>query len=56
MEQWFVFNGVRILLTTGAALHEIQSWPPWQPEVILSICRDQVRVLHATVTVLHDPE
>jgi hypothetical protein len=47
METWFTFNGVGILLTTGRHLHEIQNWPAWEPDVILSVYEGEVRVLRS---------
>lgn len=44
MEQFILFNGVRILLTTGKRLSEVQNFVN-QADVILSVYPDEVMVL-----------
>lgn len=44
MEQLILFNGVRILLTTGQTVQEVQNYVD-QADVILSVYPDKVMVL-----------
>lgn len=45
MEQLIVFNGVKILLTTGQTLSEIQNFLEFKPDIIISVYPGDVRVL-----------
>lgn len=45
MEQLIVFNGVKILLTTGQNLYEIQNFTEENLDVILSVNPEYFKVL-----------
>ena len=45
MEKLLIFNGLKILLTTGQCLSEVQSYLDHDPDIILSIYRGDVRII-----------
>jgi len=45
MEQLVEFNGVKILLTTGESLHEVQNFLDEDPDIILSVYPGRLRIL-----------
>lgn len=46
MEQIFEFNGVKILLTTGERLSEVQNFADYA-DVIISVYQDRLQILKA---------
>lgn len=47
MEQLIEFNGVKILLTTGQSLHEVQNLFNGEADLILSVYPEDLRVLRS---------